>query len=1239
MKYRDLINFEPITNVIQLKDAEKPKVAQNLVKSFVASDSMESCFTGLIFPHLQFERFNDNKALMIVGNYGTGKSHMMSVISAIAEDADNVGYLASNAIKDAAASVAGKFKVIRVEAGAAQNSLDNIILKNDVQKSLSAWGVDYTFPDFATISNYKDCINEMMAAFSAKYPDKGILIVIDELLEYLKAKNNQDLYRDLGFFRQLAESCKDTRLRVIVGMQESVFDSPYFMFAGEVLNKIKDRTQLVTIKKNDIKYVVAERLLKKTASQKAQIREYLEKFKPYYPNLTSSFDDFVNLFPLHPAYIDAFSRMVRVEKREVLKSVSKELSSILDKEIPENNLELITIDKYWETVANDAALNTFDGIKEVKDCNIQLQNKVSQLKLKSYIPMARKIIDALSVQRLENTDVSIPIGLTARELKDNLCLYNEQVKDFGDSEEDLLTIIETTLSSIMKVVNGQFIEKTPEDQYFINIHKTYDYDEAISAKIEQLTTDDLNNSYYSILKLVLDCPESGAYMSNKIWDHELQFQGHKMYRKGWLFFGTPNERPTAVPEKDFYLFLIPPFNTPRYNDTDKSDELVFRLQNIDQEFDSALRSFAATTILATSSPNGIYKNTFLNKAESSQRLLSNWLRNNFNDHFTITFENKTKTISNWITGVSLRDITGIAGSETLGFKEKFNAISSYILTPNFEAVAPEYPKFAIKLTESNLNNALTEALRFIANNTTNPTNTQAAVLNGLGLMQNGKLKISASKYANWVVEQVNLKPDGVVLRQDEIICSPHDQFYCTKKYRLEKPLLSVVLMALVHSGDIVLTVRGKKYDASNIRDLLPEGVNGIADFSSISKPVDWNPAVIKAMLKLFNQAEGLFNQIKNGDDEVVQAIQTENTKIVNSLAEDAYTFNNGLILFDTKIDTSSIGITDVKSFIDTLKSEFESLKSYNNCGRLKNMRKTQSELVDMKDRLDKEREIVAFADKLDKLNSNYSWFETAKTILPSGNQWISKYNDLKAEAIQKAQSLRQDTLSAVQQKFDSLKAEYIRIYSAMHAKARLSGASSTQYSSLLRSDLVAKLTKLSRISILSKASFDAIHHQLVDNIKECGSLNEDELKQTPICPHCSYSPAQQGEKDASSMLQQIKDKLEALLDTWVNSIVDNLQDPSTQSSIKLMSAPEQAAINELISTKALPTDLTDEYIKMLDEALKGLVKKPVKKDTLYKKLVGEGKPITVKELKENFDRFLKEISSGEDEESIRIILE
>src|SRR5687767_7292686 len=88
---------------------------------------MAERLTTLIFPHLQFEQPSDNKALLIVGNYGTGKSHLMSVISAVAEHADLAGELRHPGVQAAAQAIAGKFKVIRTELGATTMDLRTFV--------------------------------------------------------------------------------------------------------------------------------------------------------------------------------------------------------------------------------------------------------------------------------------------------------------------------------------------------------------------------------------------------------------------------------------------------------------------------------------------------------------------------------------------------------------------------------------------------------------------------------------------------------------------------------------------------------------------------------------------------------------------------------------------------------------------------------------------------------------------------------------------------------------------------------------------------------------------------------------------------------------------------------------------------------------------------------------------------------------------------------------------------------
>ena len=84
--------------------------------------------------------------LMVVGNYGTGKSHLMSVISAIAEYGDLLDDLTNESVREAAGPIAGKFKVVRIEIGSVTMGLRDIITKN-LEKTLKEWDVNYEFPD------------------------------------------------------------------------------------------------------------------------------------------------------------------------------------------------------------------------------------------------------------------------------------------------------------------------------------------------------------------------------------------------------------------------------------------------------------------------------------------------------------------------------------------------------------------------------------------------------------------------------------------------------------------------------------------------------------------------------------------------------------------------------------------------------------------------------------------------------------------------------------------------------------------------------------------------------------------------------------------------------------------------------------------------------------------------------------------------------------------------------------
>ena len=467
MKYSELISFNPIEDVIQLITADDADKAREYVKTYVMSDAMADSLQAPVIDQLQMDEVVDNKGVLVVGNYGTGKSHLMSVISAIAKDADNLQYLQNKKFAKNMEPIAGKFEVLRIEIGGVTMSLREILF-GFIQEDFDARGIDYDVPDFDTVKDNKKLIKDMMMAFNDKYPDKGYLIVVDEFLSYLTSRDERAIVLDLEFFRALGEMCSKSNLRVIFGVQEKVFDNPRFSFVSDTLMHVKDRFTQIIITKEATSYVVSERILKKTPEQKALIRAHLEKFCNLYTGMSSKLDEFVDLYPIHPAYIDVFNKIYLIENRHILKNISLTIKGIFNTDVPENAPGIISFDNYWTAIKSNGLLRSDITISRVVNASQQLEGIINTSFPKpAYKPLAIKIIYALSVHRLTTNGLDVQFGLTAENLKDDLCLYlmmPEQDADF------LLGVVKATLRDIMTTVSGQFIIcNEANNQYYIDV--------------------------------------------------------------------------------------------------------------------------------------------------------------------------------------------------------------------------------------------------------------------------------------------------------------------------------------------------------------------------------------------------------------------------------------------------------------------------------------------------------------------------------------------------------------------------------------------------------------------------------------------------------------------------------------------------------------------------------------------------------------------------------------------------
>ena len=212
MKYSDFIQFDPIESVVQLNEAERNDQALRLVETFVISDRMGEQLSSVVFQQLQFQVPADNKGLLVVGNYGTGKSHQLAVISAVAEKAELAEKLTNPTVAKAAEQIAGQFVVIRAEINSSM-PLRQFVLET-FQDALAGHGVHFEIPPEEEVRNHKDVFAMMMAEFTKTFPDKGLLFVLDELLDYLRSNREQELMRNLNFLRAIGEFCKKAYLTI-----------------------------------------------------------------------------------------------------------------------------------------------------------------------------------------------------------------------------------------------------------------------------------------------------------------------------------------------------------------------------------------------------------------------------------------------------------------------------------------------------------------------------------------------------------------------------------------------------------------------------------------------------------------------------------------------------------------------------------------------------------------------------------------------------------------------------------------------------------------------------------------------------------------------------------------------------------------------------------------------------------------------------------------------------------------
>src|SRR5499426_158800 len=512
----------------------------------------------------------------------------------------------------------------------------------------------------------------------------------------------------------------------------------------------------------------------------------------------------------------------------------------------------------------------------------------------------------------------------------------------------------------------------------------------------------------------------------------------KAARQGYLFFGAPNERSTAVPQRDFYLYFIQPFDPPPFKDEKQADEVFLRLSGADDNLRSALKHYAAALDLA-STASGNAKSTYESKASSFLRELVLWLQQHMATAFQVTHQGQTKSLTEWAKGKNIRALSGLAPHERINFRDLVNTIAGICLATHFQDQAPDYPSFSVLITSANRDQAAQDALRAIAGQ--NRTRQATAVLDALELLDGERLDPYRSKYAMHIVDILKKKGHGQVLNRSELMQSVHGvEYLASQSLRLEPEWGVVVLATLVYAGDLVLALPGKQFDATGLAQFAATPVRELAQFKHVEQPKDWNVPALKALFELLELAPGLAQDVTQGKDGPVQQLQHAVLKTVEKLVLTQRLVQTGLPLWERKLLPEDEA-QKLLSRLDQTKSFLESLQAYSTPGRLKNLRYDVQEIRQHRAGLQALRDVEALQELVTNLNPIAAYLATAEAVLPSDHAWIESMKTARSEVLiqiddpgkRMAATFRQQTL----RRLADLKKTYVQVYLKLHLKDRL----------------------------------------------------------------------------------------------------------------------------------------------------------------------------------------------------------
>lgn len=1208
---KELFNFEDIQQVIAIGNIENE---QEMVEKFVISPNLKEDLLEFL-EYLKGNKPDKNISVDVIGNYGTGKSHLLTFLSLILSNPNMIEYIQDEEIKNEFKSLNKEYLVVKYELPGQDKSLEDIFFYRVRKQLKEDYGIEIRDIDSSNEKkDPKELIEEILLTIKEKYPNKGLIVILDEYSDFLKSKESSKQNLDLNFTRQIAECSKNQDFILMLSMQEYIFTNPEYKDKADLINKIEKRFLKFNITSENIEDIIAKRMVSKTPNQIQELKNQFNTIKDKFPNLAIEEERYINLFPVHPYLIEMLSRLTLFENRSMLMFISEQTKKIQENEFP----AFITYDLiYDELIESEHTIKNNEMVKPVIRIVNSLRDIVPRLD-SQYQERAKILIDALAIKNLvtpPDNKGDKKGGDTPIKFAENLCILPNS--KFMEPSEDISTI----LNMLIIKSEGQFISKDEKSNtYYINLNKTIDYNQIINNKAANM--DDLHHNNevfvenFLINELNLENVENIAYVENYekyVIEDSVTWTQRNSFREGILTVNIGNKLIIKNP-KD-YLVTIKGVGV--HNIDEHEINHIIIEPKYDDNFKQSIKRLAAINeFIKTKTHINVMKN-------KKNSIIDNEVKKYFKNailHSNIKYRNKNYTLEELDIST---DITS----------ENFSKIKERLLGENLVNIYPEYPKFKsdAKISKNNIEGTIESVLKEISQKTilSNFDLKSKRILIPLELYKDDSIDVNNSKYTTIILEKVENEYKNIAI--EEIV-----KYFEDKPYGMQREITYLLLAILLRNGNIIISNKnGKSYSSSDFKELFKKGLKIFDDLKYIKQEEGPNAE----SQKLFDILELDKNYLTNKKDyskalkSYVEKIENLELKISNINTQFEYIFQSNLDLPKEELQAKIDYLNDLS--LDSIK-----VQSINDFNKLDY---SQEKLKKIKDIYNLTFILDSFIrDYNDYIFNGMLYMEGAIKFIENDFFKQTDQNELKKiyhESLDIVRDsrrlLKDDERRPLEGKIQSFKNKYHNIYYTAHEKFVGNKIDWESLNDIENSNLYKKLILLSKLKSIISSKFTNIqlNIQSIKSLK-CTSFSVGELDSSYHCS-CMFPQGIDNFSDINNRINDIYQNLRNTYSSWENEIVSTVNE--NKNKITQLNYSEKEIIENILDSQKLPNDINVNVINAIDSLLEDLEIKVLNLNNLYDILTSERDTLTVDEIINKLENYMTNIVSDTDNARIKLI--